>query len=122
MFGSIKDSWNIVGGSHAIDQFKKRWCKWNINDTIKWFEFTLNTQNVDLINGDNNNDDDFVLKDCSNDSDSSDDEDETDDNYNLKMDGNICDTTLTDFQHVKKLLLAMDFNAKKDLPILVKPF
>ena len=116
----IKDSWDILDGSNVADEFERRWCDWSVNDTIKWFQLTLiNSKNINL-NGDdsnnsnsNNNNGDEIQECSSESSDEDDDGDDETNNYNHDA---------TDYQHVQKLLFAMDFNAKKDLPILVKPF
>ena len=87
-----------------IDSFEKKWCEWSIDDTTQWFEFVLG--------GNDKN------KDDSSDSDSSDDED--DDETDEKKQEII--NVEVDFKHVLSRLNMGRFNAKKELPVLVKAF
>ena len=113
----IKDLWNNLGGVDTINSFEKKWCEWSIDDTIEWFKFVLNQDGMyDAY--------DYEIEDCSiNSSDSSDssgdDDDEEEEADEKKQEMN---EIQVDFQRVRSYLSGFGFNAKKDLPTLVKPF
>ena len=102
LLNDIKNSWNDLGGNNVIDSFEENWCHWNINDTIKWFKFTLSGKGLDFQ-------DDYKIEHyCSG---SSDDENE-DENQELEIDFKLVETNLT----------SINFNASKYFPVLLKSF
>ena len=110
----IKDSWENLGGDDIIDSFEKKWCEWDVDDTKKWFEFVLNCKGLKIDEKDDDEyDDDYQIEDYSS-SDSSDDDDEQDEKKQ--------DTSQIDFNDVKSRLIMMNFKAKREFPLLLKPF
>ena len=96
---------NNLGGNNIIDSFEKKWCEWSIDNTTQWFEFVLSC--------------DYKTENYSDsDSDSSDDDEDDDETDEKKEEAN----KEVDFKHVESRLNVVGFNAKKDLPVLVKPF
>ena len=88
-----------------IGSFEEKWREWSVDDTVEWFEFVLNTKGLNL------NDENY----SSSDDDEDEDNDETEDKKQ-EINEDI------DFKHVKLHLSGIEFNAKEDLPVLVKPF
>ena len=71
--------WNNLDGDRLIVEFEKKWYEWNVNDTIKWFEFVLNTRNIDDIRARSDLDLDYKIEDYSDTSDISDSDAENND-------------------------------------------
>ena len=109
-----------MGGNDTINSFEKKWCEWNINDTIEWFEFVLNSQNVEM---DENENDDYEIEDCDSSSNSG-DSSSSNKNENARDDEkqNVDINAKVDFCNVESCLFSMKFNAKTDLPISIKSF
>ena len=96
---------NNLDGNNVVDSFEQKWCEWSIDDTTKWFEFVFSCN--------------YKIEDYSSSSDSSDeDDDDEDETDEKKQEAN----AQIDFKHVHSRLTVVGFNAKKDLPVLVKPF
>ena len=113
-----------MSGRNLIDSFEKKWCEWSIDETIKWFEFVLNSTNINLeLNQDNERYHDYEIEQYSSDS-SNDDENvnETDDYKDKNDDAKTAVASTINFQHVKSRLVEMNFNTKRYFPVLVKPF
>ena len=120
LLNDIKDSWNNLGGNNVIDSFQQRWYEWDINDTIEWFKFTLNTKNLNLFgNNDDDNDNAYQIEDYS----SSSDDNSSCDNIDEDDEKQMLETIEPlDFEYIKSKLLSTEFNSKKYFPILLKPF
>lgn len=69
----INGLFNELDGDNVIDSFERKWCEWNINDAIKWFDFVLKVQN----GNDRSIDYDYEIDDLSSD-------DESDDESNVQ--------------------------------------
>ena len=111
----IQDSWNNLGGNDMIDSFEKKWCEWSIDDTIEWFEFVLNMKNLGV------KDDDEIEYYSSSDDDDEDDNKVIINDHDIAIDDKMSESNI-DFEHVKSRLFAMQFNCKKDLPMILKSF
>ena len=105
---NTQDSWNNLGGDDAIDFFKQTWQEWSVDDTIKWFKLALNGINA-------SSDDDYEIEDCSSDS----SYDETDDRKQQIL---LSNHDPIDFNDIKSQLLILGFKAKREIPVLLKPF
>ena len=112
LFGDIKDSWNNLGGIDIIDSFEKKWHQWDVDDTSRWFEFVLNSKG--LVMNEDDRYDDYEIEDYSSDSSTKADE--------QKQEISISRQDLIDFNDVKSRLIMMGFRAKREFPVLLKPF
>ena len=115
LFDDIKDSWNKLGGNDSINTFEKKWCEWDVDDTIEWFKFVLNMKN--------GGDDDYEIDDysTSDSSDSSDDDDDDENDHELLDDEKKQELNEIDFQDIKSHLLSIHFKSK-GFPMLSKTF
>ena len=102
----FKKSWQTLSGDDAIESFEKRWYEWDINDTLKWFDFILKTRDCT----------------CDCDVSSSEDDSEQDSEDNDDHDNTNINSGEFDKQFVKSRLEAFDFSAKMNLPYMMKPF
>ena len=110
LFNDIENSCNNLGGNDVIDDFERKWCQWDVNDAIKWFEYVLNERDLGIIL---NMGDDYVIEDYNS---SGSDSGGSSDGINEVAHEPI------DFQRIKSLLHVTGFSAKQDFPVLVKPF
>ena len=127
MLRDIDDSWNELSGNDVIDSFEKNWIEWDIDDTIKWFDFVLKCRNK---NHNNNYNDDYEIENYS--SDDSDDSDESSDNcciddedekkYQEKSTDCQSNMHQVDYEQVKIVLTTLKFRAKRNLPLIMKSF
>ena len=115
----------------AMESFESKWIEWDINETVKWFDFVLKYKSHKNKNrhcnkdGDNDNDydSDYDIEDYSSSSsdDSGADGDPTNDN--VGEDEKQCEITKEiDYNVIKSRLNAIKFRAKKNLPFLLKPY
>ena len=117
LLNDIENSWSDLGGNNVIDSFEQGWYEWNINDTVEWFKFTLNMKNVNGINSN-----DYEIENYNSDSSSDDMNENHDQDDEKKVSEMNDDESNIDFKGVESNLLSTEFNAKKYFPILLKPF
>lgn len=113
----MNNLWNGLNGDNAIDLFESKWCEWNIDETIKWFDFVIKWNNyndnkkIDDQKNTNDHDSDYEIEFYSDD----------DDDDSLSGDSkNDCNSSYADYKFVKSRLTMFQFNAKKDLPFMMQ--
>lgn len=128
---------NDLNGDSVIDSFERRWRKWNIKDTLKWFEYILTCKTTDnygqsAIDSPGDSDSDFEELNTSSDSDRDSNcgndinvnhdqakrTDSTNDNTRNKC---ITKETKIDYKVVENNMRKLKFKAKC-LPHLTQPF
>ena len=124
----MNEYWNSLNGNNVIDAFEKKWFEWTIDDTIRWFDFVLKCKD----SGDSDHSDsDYEIHDCSSDESESERDDENENGSNaitMDMDekkqeiNDIVVSTPIDFTNVKIRMEAMEFRAKRDFGLILKPF
>ena len=118
-----------MNGNEIIDSFEEKWCKWNIDDTIQWFDFVLKCKNSNYKYIDENenydnckhlnyvSDSDYEIEDYS----SSSDDSYSDEDEKKHEHGDLTSINLN-FKNVKIRMEAMEFRAKRDFGLILKPF
>ena len=115
----MEQHWNKLGGNEAIHSFEKKWCGWDINDTIKWFDFVLK------FNDQNDDDNDceieyYSSEDDDDDENSSDNDDDVKQHEMANIDNDA--SINNDYSLIKQVLESINFRPRKDFPLIVKPF
>ena len=117
-FNNLKNDmikyWNALKGNDVIDEFEQKWTQWNVDDTLNWFSFVLKCKKYSSI------DDGNVNSDCKNDE--SDDSDTSDASESESESNGSRKREKVDYKKVRNLLIAINFRAKKNLPLMLKSF